>query len=251
VIVSEEKKAGTKPLYGMFTAIPRRYDLVNHIITWGLDKKWRMAAARQCFDYPPKKEKPGSSLPQKMLDLCCGTGDLAIYLTRLVRGNLEVAGLDYSRPMLDIATRKSERLGSNISFVQGDAANLPFPDGYFDCVSISFAFRNLTYKNPLEQRHLAEMLRVLGDNGKLVIAETSQPKVKLIRALFHLYLRWFVFRIGYLVSGNRGAYHYLSESAARFYSAEQLREVLIGAGFRQVMFRPLLFGAVGIYIAIK
>ena len=122
---------------------------------------------------------------------------------------------------------------------------------YFDCIGISFAFRNLTYKNPLVQRHIAELLRVLRAGGKFVIVETSQPQSKLIRKLFHLYLRWFVFRLGYLLSGNRGAYHYLAESAARFYTSEELKEILSTAGFRQVSFHPLFFGVVGIYVAIK
>ena len=188
-----------------------------------------------------------------MLDLCCGTGDLAIHLAQLADDNMELAGVDYSLPMLEIATKKAECLAGErkISFIYGDAANLPFPDGYFDCVGISFAFRNLTYKNPLAQRHLAEVLRVLSPNGRFIIVESSQPKIKIIQKLFHLYLRWFVFRLGYLLSSNRGAYYYLAESAARFYTAEELQEILGMAGFRQVFFRPLFFKAIAIHVAIK
>ncbi len=133
-----DKISRNKPLQDMFAAIPRRYDLVNHIITWGLDKRWRRQAARECL----------VSQPEKVLDLCCGTGDLAISITRLAENGVEVTGVDYSRPMLAIATKKAELLarGSRISFTYGDAAKLPFPDGYFDCIGISFAFRNLTYK---------------------------------------------------------------------------------------------------------
>jgi len=227
----------------MFTAIPHRYDMVNHVITWGLDKQWRWKAARECL----------ASQPRKVLDLCCGTGDLAISIARLAENGVELTGVDYSRPMLAIATKKAELLarGKRISFTYGDAANLPFPDGYFDCIGISFAFRNLTYKNPLARRHIAEILRLLSAGGKYVIVETSQPKSKLIQKLFHLYLRWFVSRLGYLLSGNRGAYHYLAESAARFYTSEELKELLVTAGFSQVSFRPLFFGVVGIYVAVK
>jgi demethylmenaquinone methyltransferase/2-methoxy-6-polyprenyl-1,4-benzoquinol methylase len=164
-----------------------------------------------------------------------------------------VTGVDYSWPMLAIAKQKAELLakGRRISFVYGDAANLPFPDGYFDSIGTSFAFRNLTYKNPLAQRHIAEILRILSIGGKCVIVETSQPRLKLIRKFFHLYLRWFVFVLGCLLSGNRGAYHYLAESAARFYTSEELKEILVTAGFSQVSFRPFFFGAVGIYVAVK
>ena len=238
-----DKTIRSRPLYDMFTAVPRRYDLINRIITWGLDKRWRRQAARECL----------ISRPRKVLDLCCGTGDLAIELARLVVNHVELTGVDYSPPMLEIATKKAESLapGRKLSFVYGEAANLPFPDRYFDCVGISFAFRNLTYKNPLLQRHIAEVLRVLSAGGRFVIVETSQPRAKLIRKLFHLYLRWFVSRLGYLLSGNRGAYHYLAESAARFYTSEELKEILLTAGFSRVSFRPLLFGAIGIYVATK
>jgi len=243
VVDYTDKLMRNKPLHGMFTAIPHRYDIVNHIITWGLDKRWRWKAARECL----------ASQPRKVLDLCCGTGDLAISIARLAENGVELTGVDYSRPMLAIATKKAELLarGKRISFTYGDAANLPFPDGYFDCIGISFAFRNLTYKNPLARRHIAEILRLLSAGGKYVIVETSQPKSKLIRKLFHLYLRWFVSRLGYLLSGNRGAYHYLAESAARFYTSEELKELLVTTGFSQVSFRPLFFGVAAIYVAVK
>ncbi len=238
------KKSGQRrPLHHIFTAVPRRYDLINHIITGGLDRRWRIKAARECL----------GQRPRKVLDLCCGTGDLAIHLAQLADYDLELTGVDYSLPMLEIATRKAERSarGRKVSFVHGDAASLPFPDGCFDCVGISFAFRNLTYKNPLTPRFLDEILRVLSPNGRFIIVESSQPKVRLIRKLFHLYLRWFVFRAGYLFSGNRGAYHYLVESSVRFYTPEELREIILGAGFRQVFSRPLLLGAAAIHVAVK
>ena len=236
-----DKMPQSKPLYDMFTAVPRRYDLVNHVITWGLDRRWRRKAAEECL----------ALKPQRVLDICCGTGDLALTLARLAGDNIEVVGLDYSQTMLDIAAKKAGALFGKLSFVHGNADNLPFPNGSFDCAGISFAFRNLTHKNQLAQRHIAEVLRVLSPGGRFIIVETSQPEAKLIRKLFHLYLRWFVLRVGSLLSGNRGAYHYLAESAARFYAADELKEILIDAGFRQVSFRPLFFGAVGIHVAIK
>ncbi len=233
----------SRPLYGMFTALPPCYDLINRVITWGFDEQWRREAARECL----------ASRPGKVLDLCCGTGDLVINLARLAESNLELTGVDYSQPMLDVATKKAKALAGRreISFTCGDATDLPFADGYFDCIGISFAFRNLTYRNPLARRHLAEVLRVLNSSGKFVIVETSQPGAKLIRQLYHLYLRWFVSRLGHLFSGNRGAYYYLAESAARFYTPEQLKEVLLAAGFRQISFRPLFWGAIGLHVAIK
>jgi len=238
-----DKVTQHEPLLRIFTRVPRRYDLINHLITWGLDKRWRRQATKECL------------APQagRVLDLCCGTGDLVINLARLAGNNMELTGIDYSQPMLEIATGKAELLAEKrrISFIYGDAADLPFPDGCFDCVGISFAFRNLIYKNPLAQRHLGEVLRVLNAGGRYVIMESSQPKIKLIRKLYHLYLRWFVFRLGYLLSGNRQAYHYLAQSAARFYTPEEVKQMLLTAGFRRVSFHRLFFGAVAIHVATK
>jgi demethylmenaquinone methyltransferase/2-methoxy-6-polyprenyl-1,4-benzoquinol methylase len=237
------RAASGRPLHDIFTAVPPRYDLINCIITWGMDKKWRRHTARECL----------ASRPERVLDLCCGTGDLAVELARQAEDRLALVGIDFSRPMLALAARKAGTLASvgRLSLVCGDAANLPFPDGFLDCVGISFAFRNLTYKNPFMRQHLAEVLRVLRAGGKFVIAETSQPENKLVRKLYHRYLHWFVYPAGYLLSGNRGAYHYFAESAAHFYAADELRAVLIEAGFSEVYFQPLLFGAVAIHWAIK
>ena len=227
----------------MFTEVPPRYDLVNTVVTWGLDLRWRRMAARECL----------RSKPESFLDLCCGTGDLALTVRRLGGGGVSVAGIDYSLPMLAIARVKAASLreGKTISFIHGDAGSLPFPDASFDCVGISFAFRNLTYKNPLAERHFTEVRRVLAAGGRYVIVETSQPSSNFIRPMFHLYLRWFVRNVGFWLSGNKGAYNYLAESAASFYTAEEVKNMLLGAGFREVRYRRFLFGAAGIHIAVK
>lgn len=232
-----------KPLHGMFTAVPPRYDLVNHVITWCLDNGWRRRAARECL----------ASNPHRVLDICCGTGDLAIGISQLAEKDTEITGLDYSQPMLDIAADKAAAAGvdDNLSLVHGDAASLPFPGGHFDSVGISFAFRNLTYKNPLTEQYLAEILRVLIPGGRFVIVESSQPKSRLVRASFHLYLKLFVAPIGKWLSGNRGAYHYLAESARRFYGPREVKDLLLKAGFSDVSYKPLLLGAAGIYIVTK
>jgi demethylmenaquinone methyltransferase / 2-methoxy-6-polyprenyl-1,4-benzoquinol methylase len=226
----------------MFTDIPRRYDLINRLITWNMDRGWRKKAALECL----------SSRPQKVLDLCCGTGDLAVTIALLADYAVDIRGLDYSQPMLDIAVRKAAPLkGKKLTFTQGDASKLPFPEGSFDCIGISFAFRNLTYQNPLAKDHLAEMLRVLKPGGRLVIAESSQPDSKLIRSLYHFYMRQYAAGIGGIISGNKAAYRYLAESSSRYYSPAALRELMIKSGFRAVSNRPLLFGAAAIYSVTK
>jgi demethylmenaquinone methyltransferase/2-methoxy-6-polyprenyl-1,4-benzoquinol methylase len=230
-----------KPLHGMFTAVPRRYDLVNHAITWGLDTGWRRRAARACL----------ADNPHRVLDICCGTGDLAVNLARMAGKDTAVTGLDYSQPMLEIALRKARKAGisKKLSLVHGDVGSLPFPDGFFDSIGISFAFRNLTYKNPLTDKYLGEIRRVLTPGGRFVIVESSQPRNSLIRGVFHLYLRLFVANVGSWLSGNRGAYRYLAESARRFYHHSEAKDLLIKAGFPEVSYHPLLLGAGGIYIA--
>ncbi|MFC2018957.1 ubiquinone/menaquinone biosynthesis methyltransferase [Chloroflexota bacterium] len=231
------------PLHRMFTAVPPRYDLVNHAITLGLDNRWRRLAARACLQ----------AKPQRVLDLGCGTGDLSVSLALAAEPGIEITGLDYSRAMLKLAREKTTRagVGKTVNVIHGEATSLPFPDEYFDCVGISFAFRNLTYKNRVMLPHLYEVLRVLKPGGRYVIVESSQPGNRAIRTLFHLYLHAFVAPIGSLLSGQRQAYYYLAESASRFYCPEEIREILYKRGFREIDYRPLLLGAAGIHIATK
>jgi demethylmenaquinone methyltransferase/2-methoxy-6-polyprenyl-1,4-benzoquinol methylase len=242
-LVADKKEVeNKKPLYGMFTDIPPRYDLINHLITLNMDRGWRKKAALTSL----------ASRPQKFLDLCCGTGDLGINVALKADYPIEIKGLDYSQPMLDIASAKTAQLkGKTFSFIQGDASKLPFPAQYFDCVGISFAFRNLTYKNILVEKHLSEIVRVLQPGGRCVIVESSQPKSRFIRACYHFYLRQYVYRIGAGLSGNKAAYRYLTESACLYYSPSELKTLLIDHGFREVCYKPLFFGAAGMYIATK
>ncbi len=238
-----DKSIAAKPLQRMFAAVPPRYDLINRVITWGMDERWRRAAARECL----------AAKPKRVLDIGCGTGDLIINIARMAKEDVELVGLDYSPPMLAKAAAKARRItpGRKIIFIEGDVASLPFPDGHFDCVGISFAFRNLTYKNPVAQPHLAEVFRVLSPGGRYVIVETSQPECRLLRWLFHLYLRLIVSRLGQWLSGNKRAYLYLVESAADFFTPKEVRQMLMGAGFREVAYRPLFFGAAGVHSAVK
>jgi demethylmenaquinone methyltransferase / 2-methoxy-6-polyprenyl-1,4-benzoquinol methylase len=232
-----------KPLHKIFTAVPDRYDLINRIFTWGQDKSWRLKTARLCL----------STQPSTILDLCCGTGDLAIQLAKTAPFSTKVTGLDYSPPMLEKAFEKASHaeLKAELTFVQGDVENLPFPDEYFECIGISFAFRNLTYKNPNTPRYLLEIVRVLKNGGQFVIVDSSQPPNKIIRALDHFYLRSFVRWMGTTLSKNKDAYDYLTESARNFYTAEELSDLLAQSGFNAVSIKRLLFGATAIHVAIK
>jgi demethylmenaquinone methyltransferase/2-methoxy-6-polyprenyl-1,4-benzoquinol methylase len=227
----------------MFTAVPPHYDLVNRIATLGLDKRWRRLAALSCL-------REG---PRRLLDLGCGTGDLAVNISRLAAGDVSITGLDFSLPMLRLARHKADRSGvaQRVDFIHGKADSLPFPDNCFDNVGISFAFRNLTYQNPLGPPHLAEVWRILRPGGRYVIVESSQPENRIIRAFFNLYLLAFVGPVGVIISGNRGAYRYLVESVAHYYSPREVREMLLSSGFKDVSYRSLFFGAACIHVAVK
>lgn len=233
----------SRPLYHIFTRIPDRYDLINHVITLGMDVGWRKQAALACL-----QDRPG-----RILDICCGTGDLSVAVAALADYSPEITGADYSQPMLEIAAAKAgvSKHGSNIRFINADVGRLPFNNEYFDCIGISFAFRNLTYQNPNTQSYLDEILRVLKPGGKFVIVESSQPKSAFIRFFHHLYLRAWVFPSGYILSGNKSAYRYLAQSALHYYSAEDLQQFLIKAGFKQATAKRLFFGAAAVYTAVK
>ena len=233
----------SRPLHGMFTAVPPRYDIINSIITLGLDKRWRRLAALACL-----KDKP-----KRILDLGCGTGDLSINIARLADKGVAITGLDYSKPMLEKARQKAQIAGvtQQVSFIHGEATRIPFHDAHFDCVGISFAFRNLTYKNPIGPPHLVEVIRVLKPGGRYVIVESSQPENRVIRAFFHFYLRAYVATAGQVLSGNKGAYGYLAESARRYYAPGEVKAMLLNAGFRDVLYIPLFFGAAGLHVALK
>jgi demethylmenaquinone methyltransferase/2-methoxy-6-polyprenyl-1,4-benzoquinol methylase len=209
----------------------------------GMDRKWRNKAISKCL----------SSNPDVFIDICCGTGDLAVNVAKKAGEVINIIGIDYSLPMLEKAAVKAKVLPQrrSITLTRGDASALAIASESVDCAGISFAFRNMTYKNPLSQKHLSEVFRVLKKGGKYVIVESSQPDSKFMRTLFRFYLRTFVFWVGYLISGNKGAYRYLTGSAADFYTPSQVREMLMQAGFADVEYQPLFCGAAGIHVAEK
>jgi demethylmenaquinone methyltransferase/2-methoxy-6-polyprenyl-1,4-benzoquinol methylase len=231
-----------RPLHEIFIEVPPRYDLMNRLLTLHLDERWREKAAAECL----------AGAPRRVLDLCTGTGDLALRLARSGRGLDHIAALDFSAPMLDAARRKAERRDlREIEFVEADAADMPFRDGSFDTVGIAFAFRNLTFRNPGRDRYLAEILRVIRAGGRFVIVESSQPENSVLRALSHAYVSLMACGVAGILSGHPGAYRYLARSVIRFSAPEELRRMLKGAGFSEARHTPLLGGAAGITVAVK
>ena len=242
--MTDQTKNKIKPgkhLHRIFTAVPSSYDIINHFITLFLDVFWRNKAVRECL----------SARPETLMDICCGTGDMAVTAAKFADYDIQVTGFDYSQPMLDEAKQKAEKAGYKITFKHGDVADMPFTENTFDCLCNGFGFRNLTFKNPDSEKHISEILRVLKPGGRLVIVESSQPVNGFIRFFHRLYLRYFVFPVGYLISRNRQAYKYLAVSIEKYYNADELKELLLKSGFSEVSYKRLFFGAAAIHVAVK
>jgi len=231
-----------RPLYKIFSDIPNSYDSLNRLLTLGFDQMWRKKAAKICL----------YNTPERVLDLCCGTGDLAFKLKKYASSDTKLSGLDYSESMLNNAKKKASIKNiTNIEFFHADVSDMPFPNEFFDTIGISFAFRNLTYRNPHRGQFLEEIFRVLKSNGQFVIIETSQPENKFFRKLFHIYLKIIAAPIGGILSGNYAAYKYLAHSASEYYNNEELKDLLLTAGFYEVKSISLLGGISGLHIVRK
>jgi demethylmenaquinone methyltransferase/2-methoxy-6-polyprenyl-1,4-benzoquinol methylase len=240
--MSTNSDYSSRPLNKVFTDVPKRYDLINRLFSWRLDELWRKRATKECL----------ANNPGKFMDLCTGTGDLAVRIASASKGQIEITGYDYSEPMLEMAKIKAQKAGAeNISFIYGDAADMPFPEGYFDTIGIAFAFRNLTYKNFDTPRFLQEINRVLKPGGRFIIVESSQPSRKWLRDLFRFYTRRIVYPLGSWISRNRPAYKYLSNSVINYYTAEQVCELLKDYGFSTVTFQRLTGGIAAVHVAVK
>jgi demethylmenaquinone methyltransferase/2-methoxy-6-polyprenyl-1,4-benzoquinol methylase len=226
-------------LWKVFCDISGDYDLVNHVLTGGLDIFWRRKAA--------KTAAAGGG--RTWLDMCSGTGKMAIDLKHLAGDEAMIVAADFCLPMMGNAIRKPR--ARQIRFVAAEAGAMPFRDGTFDLITISFAARNLSSSSPILIRRLREFHRILRPGGRFVNLETSQPPSVLLRGLFHLLVRIAVPPIGYLLSRSPAGYAYLSRSISRFHSADALAEIIRRAGFSRVDYHRMAFGAVAIHVARK
>jgi demethylmenaquinone methyltransferase/2-methoxy-6-polyprenyl-1,4-benzoquinol methylase len=223
----------------IFTEVPRTYRLLNHLLSFGQDIFWRRRAARVAATHEGTL----------WLDACSGTGDMATCLSQLARNGTNIVAVDFSLPM----TRKAMKNPhvKRIAFTLADVGRLPFHDDCFDGIIISFATRNINLTKDNLLTCLQEFYRVLKPDGRFVNLETSHPKFAPIRWMFHLYSKAWVRPIGRLISGSDTAYTYLSHSMRNFYSPEILAEIIRQAGFCEVRFNRMLFGAAAIHTAMK
>ena len=224
----------------MFDRIVPRYDLMNRVMTGGRDAAWRRLAVREALRGRNRAEA-------RVLDIATGTGDLALALR--AAGAADVVGLDFSAPMLDQARRKEGATagGRRVSWVEGDAMSLPFPDQSFDAVTVAFGLRNM----PSYPAALSEMLRVLRPAGTLVCLETTPLQAHVLRAVFDWYFARVVPILGAALSGDADAYRYLPASAAAFPDADALGQMMRAAGFSHVRYLRLGLGTVALHVATK
>src|SRR5882757_3055996 len=254
VVSRQEPSKGTRPdgavneteasrkVREMFTQIAPRYDLLNHILSLQMDRMWRARTARIL--------QPLNQSDAKILDLCCGTGDLALALSR--RGKARVWGTDFAHTMLVRARAKAAQASTEngtraIPFVESDALRLPFADGAFDLVTAAFGFRNLANY----EAGLLEIRRVLKTGGTIAILEFTEPKPGWFGDLYRGYFRTVLPRIGGLISGDKAAYTYLPKSVAHFFQPAELRELMLGNGFESVEARVWTGGTVALHTGLK
>ena len=234
---ANDERAAAQAVERMFTSIAHRYDLLNHVLSFNVARLWWRRAARA---FAPIARRPEA----RLLDLCCGTGDMAFALHKLRPSGVAIVGADFSRAMLLRAAQKSA--DRPLCWLEADALRLPFGDASFHLAVSAFGFRNLANY----QAGLAEIHRVLVPGGKIGILEFGEPR-GLVGALYRLYFRRVLPVLGTLISGVRGPYAYLPASVARFPSPAGMLEQMRAAGFADVSWTPYTFGIAGLYRGTK
>jgi demethylmenaquinone methyltransferase / 2-methoxy-6-polyprenyl-1,4-benzoquinol methylase len=225
---------------GMFDAIARRYDALNHLLSAGLDRRWRRRAVAAM----------ALRGDERVLDVCCGTGDLAIVAATAASGRpREIVALDFAGEMLRFAGDKLRRrkLDDRVRLVRADATRLPLPPASVDAAMIAFGIRNVVDPS----RACRELHRVIRDDGRLMILEFGMPRIPGIRAAYRAYFRYLLPRVGGLVSKHGDAYSYLPASVDEFPSPKAFAGILEECGFTGVEHRTMTFGIASIFLGRK
>jgi len=223
----------------MFGTIAARYDLLNRVMTFGLDRGWRAFAVRQVADTYTRGSR-------RALDVATGTGDFLPMLHNAMPDAL-VVGLDFALPMMQVGGAKIEAAGARSGYVGGDAMSLPFPPNSFDAITTGFGMRNVVNI----ETALREMHRVAKPGGRMACLEVARPRSAVVRLGHQFYFNYIVPIIGKLIAGNAEAYTYLPQSAQRFPPPDEFADLLRKAGWRNVSYTLLGFGAVAVHVAEK
>ena len=224
----------------MFRQIAPRYDLMNHLLSLNIDKYWRRRAVKRL------KLQPG--VPA--LDVCTGTGDLAIEIAGASPDDVSVVGSDFCYAMLEIARKKrvAGKPSESIDFLEADAQRLPFPSDQFQCVTVAFGLRNVADTD----LGLREMTRVCRTGGQVMVLEFSRPRVFGLSHLYNFYFKHILPRVGqWFARNNKSAYSYLPDSVSRFPDGDELAARMEAAGLENVTYTPLTFGVCTIYEGTK
>lgn len=225
----------------MFGEIAPTYDRLNHLLSMSIDRWWRRTTVRTVAPQPGQGP---------ILDVCTGTGDLALAYDRAAGGQVPVVGADFCHPMLAIGRKKGSDAGAGerVTFVEADTQRLPFPDDHFQIVSVAFGLRNVTDTD----RGLREMTRVCRPGGRVAVLEFSQPRFRPFRAVYEWYFSRVLPKIGQWLSGSpQQAYTYLPASVGEFPCGAALAEKMQSAGLADVTYKPLTFGIATLYVGRK
>jgi len=235
---AQDRESAAAAVREMFTSIAPRYDLLNHVLSCNIDRLWWWRTAHS-FDAILKRPEA------RVLDLCCGTGDMAFALRRRARsGTPQILGADFSHAMLQRAAAKGR--GTTLSWIEADALQLPFPDGHFHLVTSAFGFRNLADYDA----GLREIVRVLAPGGECGILDFGEPD-GLLGHVYRVYFKHVLPAIGTVISGVQGPYKYLPASVERFPAPEEMLGRMHQAGFGEASWTPYTFGIAGLYRGVK
>jgi demethylmenaquinone methyltransferase / 2-methoxy-6-polyprenyl-1,4-benzoquinol methylase len=233
----EEKKSYVRKMFG---EIAGRYDFFNHFLSLGFDFYWRKHAIQVLKDTLQEKQHP------KILDIACGTGDLAFEAIKQIPG-AEITGSDITLPMLDLFRKKIDKRGLKMKVEEGDVEDLKYPDNSFDAVTIGFATRNFTNLDIA----FREIHRVLKPGGVFINLELARPRVFPMKQLYKLYFDAILPSMASVMSKHNSAYRYLPDSLRRFPDLEPLAEIMTNAGFKSATWKTLTAGIVSVHVGVK